>query len=232
MNSPILPKLPYTVYYINLDRRPDRREHIEHVLQNNVAVRIPAVDFQNNFAPYIVHTSSVITIGLNACTCSHIIALYTFLTTSTDEYAFIAEDDIEDTYSQYWKPYHYDLLLSNKFDILQLQTTSDKYNNPMMTELPFSESGAALYKIRRNIAQKIVNTFFNPKTNTIDLTIYHYPVPDKLIWSFGSTYIIPMVSYLDVKDSDTMPDNKNMDTYWTNFFSNAKIKYLHFWKNL
>ncbi len=232
MNSPILPKLPYTVYYINLDRRPDRRKHIEHVLQNNVAVRIPAVDFQNNFAPYTVHKSIEITQGPNACTCSHIIALYTFLTTSTDEYAFIAEDDIEDTYSQYWKPYHYELLLSNKFDILQLQTTSDKYNNPMMTELPFSESGAALYRIRRDIAQKIVNTFFNPKTKTIDLTMYHYPVADKLIWEFGLTYIIPMVSYLDVKDSDTMPENKNMDMYWTNFFSNAKMKYLYFWKNL
>lgn len=228
----ILPKLPYTIYYINLDRRPDRRTHMEHVLQNNDAVRIQAVDYQNNFAPYIVLKHSVVTLGLYAGSCSHIIALNTFLTTSTDEYAFIAEDDIEDLYSQYWKPYHYDLLTSDKFDILQMQTTSDKYNNSRLTEIRLHESGAAFYRIRRNIAQRIVDRFYNKATNTIDLRLHSYPVADKLIWDFGSVYLIPMISYLDVKDSDTMPEeNKNMNEYWTNFFSNAKTKYLQYWKH-
>jgi hypothetical protein len=228
----VLPKLPYTIYYINLDRRPDRRAHMEHVLQKNTAVRIQAVDFQNNFAPYNVLKYSAVTLGLYAGSCSHIIALDTFLTTSTDEYAFIAEDDIEDTYSQYWKQYHYDLLTSDKFDILQMQTTSDKYNNSGLTEIQLHESGAALYRIRRNIAQRIVDRFFNKATNTIDLTLHHYPVADKLVWDFGTVYLIPMVSYLDVKDSDTMPENKTMNDYWSNFFSNAKTKYLHYWKNV
>jgi GR25 family glycosyltransferase involved in LPS biosynthesis len=227
----ILPKLPYTIYYINLDRRPDRRKHMEHILQNNTAIRIQAVDYQNNFAPYNVLKHSVVTLGLYAGSCSHIIALNTFLTTSTDEYAFIAEDDIEDTYSQYWKPYHYDLLTSDKFDILQMQTTSDKYNNSRLTEIRLQESGAAFYRIRRNIAQKIVDTFYNKAT--INLTLHNYPVADKLIWDFGTVFLIPMVSYLDVKDSDTMPEqNKNMNEYWINFFSNAKAKYLHYWKNI
>ena len=232
MNTDILPKLPYNIYYINLDRRPDRRIHMEHILQNNTSARIQAVDYQNNFSPYNVLKGEKITLGLYAGTCSHIIALNTYLTTSTDEYAFIAEDDIENTYSQYWKKYHYDLLTSDKFDILQMQTTSDKYNNNNMTEIKLSESGAALYRIRRNIAQKIVDTFYNKVTNTIDLTIHNYPVADKLIWDFGSVYLIPMVSYLNVKDSDTMPENNDMNEYWTNFFSNAKIKYLQYWKNI
>ena len=227
----ILPKLPYTIYYINLDRRPDRRKHMEHILQNNTTIRIQAVDYQNNFAPYTVLKHSVVTLGLYAGSCSHIIALNTFLTTSTDEYAFIAEDDIEDIYSQYWKPYHYDLLTSDKFDILQMQTTSDKYNNSRLTEIRLQESGAAFYRIRRSIAQKIVDTFYNKAT--INLTLHNYPVADKLIWDFGTVFLIPMVSYLDVKDSDTMPEQtKNMNEYWINFFSNAKAKYLHYWKNI
>jgi hypothetical protein len=205
---------------------------MEHILQNNTSVRIQAVDYQNNFSPYNVLKGEKITLGLYAGTCSHIIALNTYLTTSTDEYAFIAEDDIENTYSQYWKKYHYDLLTSDKFDILQMQTTSDKYNNNNMTEIKLSESGAALYRIRRNIAQKIVDTFYNKVTNTIDLTIHNYPVADKLIWDFGYVYLIPMVSYLNVKDSDTMPENNDMNEYWTNFFSNAKTKYLQYWKNI
>ena len=228
----ILPKLPYTIYYINLDRRPDRRTHVEHVLQNNDAVRIPAVDSQNNFAPYTVLKHPRLKMGEHGCVCSHIIALNTFLTTSTDEYAFIAEDDIEDIYSQYWKQYHYDLLTSDKFDILQMQTTSDKYNNSSLTEIVLRESGAAFYRIRRNIAQRIVERFYNKATNTIDLRLHHHPVADNLVWDFGYVYLIPMVSYLDVKDSDTMPDNKNMNEYWTNFFSNAKTKYLQYCKNV
>jgi GR25 family glycosyltransferase involved in LPS biosynthesis len=226
----ILPKLPYTIYYINLDRRPDRRKHMEHILQNNTAIRIQAVDYQNNFAPYNVIAHPLLNQGEHGCVCSHIIALNTFLTTSNDEYAFIAEDDIEDTYSQYWKQYHYDLLTSDKFDILQMQTTSDKYNNNYLTEINLCESGTAFYRIRRNIAQKIVDTFYNKAT--INLTLHNYPVADKLIWVFGSVFLIPMVSYLDVKDSDTMPENKNMNEYWINFFSNAKAKYLHYWKNI
>lgn len=225
-----LPKLPYTIYYINLDRRPDRRKHMEHILQNNSAVRIQAVDYQNNFAPYNVIAHPRLNQGEHGCVCSHIIALNAFLTTSTDEYAFIAEDDIEDTYSQYWKLYHYDLLTSDKFDILQMQTTSDKYNNSRLTEINLCESGAAFYRIRRSIAQKIVDTFYNKAT--INLTLHNYPVADKLIWDFGTVFLIPMVSYLDVKDSDTMPKNKNMNEYWINFFSNAKAKYLHYWKNI
>jgi GR25 family glycosyltransferase involved in LPS biosynthesis len=228
----ILPKLPYTIYYINLDRRPDRRTHIEHILQNNDAVRIQSVDYQNNFAPYTVLQHPRLKMGEHGCVCSHIIALNTFLTTSTDEYAFIAEDDIENIYSQYWKPYHYNLLTSDKFDILQMQTTSDKYNNSRLTEIQLQESGAAFYRIRRNIAQRIVERFYNKATNTIDLRLHSYPVADKLIWDFGSVYLIPMISYLDVKDSDTMPDNKNMNEYWTNFFSNAKTKYLQYWKDV
>ena len=232
MNTTILPKLPYTIYYINLDRRPDRRTHMEHVLKNNTALRISAVDYQNNFAPYNVIKHSGLILGEHGCICSHIIALNMYLTTSTDEYAFIAEDDIENTYSQYWKKYHYDLLTSDKFDILQMQTTSDKYNNSSMTEIKFRESGAAFYRIRRNIAQKIVDTFYNKITNTINLTLHNYPVADNLIWDFGSVYLIPMISYLNVKDSDTMPENINMNEYWTNFFSNAKTKYLQYWKNI
>jgi GR25 family glycosyltransferase involved in LPS biosynthesis len=225
-----LPKLPYTIYYINLDRRPDRRKHMEHILQNNTAIRIQAVDYQNNFIPYNVIAHPRLNQGEHGCVCSHIIALNTFLTTSNDEYAFIAEDDIEDTYSQYWKQYHYDLLTSDKFDILQMQTTSDKYNNNYLTEINLCESGTAFYRIRRSIAQKIVDTFYNKAT--INLTLHNYPVADKLIWDFGTVFLIPMVSYLDVKDSDTMPKNKNMNEYWINFFSNAKAKYLHYWKNI
>ena len=36
----------------------------------------------------------------------------------------------------------------------------------------------------------------------------------------------------DVKDSDTMEDNKDMNEYWTNYFNNGKNNYLNLWKNI
>ena len=55
MNSDPLPKLPWNIYWINLDRRPDRKAHMEKLLVNNSdnSFRIQAVDCENNFYYWI-----------------------------------------------------------------------------------------------------------------------------------------------------------------------------------
>ena len=100
MEKKIIPKLPWNIYWINLDRRPDRRKHMEEILENNKenSFRIQAVDYKNDFSPYKVIQHSKLNGGEHGCTCSHIKALHYFLTTSTDEYCFIAEDDLCDHY--------------------------------------------------------------------------------------------------------------------------------------
>ena len=55
---------------------------------------------------------------------------------------------------------------------------------------------------------------------------------DNLIWHYGNVYLIPMISYIDAKDSETTKEDKNMNTYWINYFQNAKNKYLNYWKSL
>ena len=63
-----------------MDRRPDRKEHMEKMLVNNIenSVRIQAVDYKNNFIPYNVIGHPRVIPGLIACTCSHIKALTYF----------------------------------------------------------------------------------------------------------------------------------------------------------
>ena len=228
-----LPKMPWNIYWINLDRRPDRKEHMEKMLVNNIenSVRIEAIDYKNNFIPYNVIGHPRVIPGLIACTCSHIKALTYFLENSQDEYCFIAEDDISNVYSQYWQEKHYDYLISNDYDILQLQTTADTFNNIDLIPEKKSNSGAAFYKISRNIAIKIIENHFDKESQTFNLSNHSYPVPDHLIWSYGETYMLPMFSYLDVKDSDTS-DETTMNDYWSQFFQNAKNKYLSMWKNI
>ena len=229
-----LPKLPWNIYWINLDRRPDRKEHMETLLINNIenSFRIQAVDYKNNLNPYNVIKHPNVIPGLIACTCSHIKALSYFLENSKDDFCFIAEDDLSNEYSTYWQKKHYDYLISNDYEILQLQTTADTFDNNELIPEKKSNSGATIYRISRKIATKIIENHFDEKTLTINLSNHNYPVPDNLIWSYDETYLLPMFSYLDVKDSDTDQDNNHMNDYWTNFFQNAKNKYLSMWKNI
>ena len=235
MDKTILPKLPWNIYWINLDRRPDRKEHMEKILINNKenSFRIQAVDYKNNFYPYTVIQHSKLNGGEHGCTCSHIKALHYFLTTSTDEYCFIAEDDLSNEYSDYWQDKHYDLLKNNNYEILQLQTTTDIYNNNEGTMTPENNpsNGTTIYKIHRNIAKKIINNHYDNTNLIINLSNHNNALTDNFIWSFGDTYLLPMFSYLDAIDSDTNSNNKTMGLYYVNYFIQAKNKYLNFWKN-
>jgi len=235
MDKTILPKLPWNIYWINLDRRPDRKEHMEKILINNKenSFRIQAVDYKNNFYPYNVIQHSKLNGGEHGCTCSHIKALHYFLTTSTDEYCFIAEDDLSNEYSDYWQDKHYDLLKNNNYEILQLQTTTDIYNNNEGTMTPENNpsNGTTIYKIHRNIAKKIINNHYDNTNLIINLSNHNNALTDNFIWSFGDTYLLPMFSYLDAIDSDTNSNNKTMGLYYVNYFIQAKNKYLNFWKN-
>jgi len=231
MNKPI-PKLPYNIYWINLDRRPDRKEHMKTILVNNKDnnFRISAIDYKNNFKPYTIIGNSKINAGEHGCISSHIKALHYFLNNSVDKYCFIAEDDLSNIYSEYWQEKHYNYLQNSNYDILQLQTTSNVYNNKNMTLEKMQNSGTTFYRIKRNIAEKIVKNHFYEKNLTINLSNFNHPVADRLLWSYGIVYLLPMFSYVNVEDSETNPENINL--YWKNFFQNAKNKYLNYWKEL
>lgn len=229
-----IPKLPWNIYWINLDRRPDRKQHMERLLINNQenSFRIQAVDYANNFYPYNVIKHPKLKDGEHGCTSSHIKALSYFLENTSDEFCFITEDDLSNKYSAYWQDKHFEYLRTGSYEILQLQTTTDCFNNVDFIPENKSSSGAAFYKIHRKIATKIVENHFDKKTLTINFTSHHHPVADLFIWSFGDTYLLPMFTYVDVKDSDTTPSNNDLNGKWIRFFQNAKNKYLYMWQNL
>ena len=236
MNSDPLPKLPWNIYWINLDRRPDRKAHMEKLLENNSdnSFRIQAIDCENNFYPYNIIKNKALNGGEHGCVSSHIKALAYFLENSEDEYCFISEDDVLNSYSIFWKEYHYELIHNKDLDIIQMQTTTDFYNDNNLKEIHIkvSTSGACFYRIKRAIAEKIIANHYDTSSNTIHLSNHINPVADNLIWHYGNVYLIPMISYIDAKDSETTKENKNMNTYWINYFQNAKNKYLNYWKSL
>lgn len=230
-----LPKLPWKIYWINLDRRPDRREHMENLLKNNNHERIPAVDFKNNFNPYKIILHSKLNPPQHGCTASHIKALQHYLNESNDKLCFIAEDDCYAEYCPYWKKQHFDLLKDESIEILQMSTTSNLYDTPsLIPENKFSAC-TAFYLIRRDIAEKIINNFFI-KDDILDFSKQKdIPIADSIIWKFGKTKLLPMISLstIDENPSDISNFvNRYENVYWKNFFYGAIEKYLNFWKNL
>tara|TARA_Y100000389_G_C17458028_1_gene519548 strand:- start:2189 stop:2848 length:660 start_codon:yes stop_codon:yes gene_type:complete len=207
---------------------------METILVNNQQnnFRIKAVDYKDNFSPYNVIKHPMLNAGELGCTCSHIIALKTFVESTTDPYCFIAEDDLSDMYSPYWTEKHMKMLIHTTYDVFQLQTTSNVYENIEMALNPENKcgSGTTIYRISRSLAKSIVNNHFQTESNSFYLLNHNHPVADNLIYSYANTYLLPMFTYVNVHDSDTNYDeNTNMNEYWVNFFEDAKIKYLNMW---
>ena len=232
MSNPI-PKLPWNIYWINLDRRPDRKKHMTQILTNNKenSHRIKAIDYKNNYQPYNVIKHPKLNKGEHGCTCSHIVAMSYFLDNSDDDFCFIVEDDLLDKYSPYWQPMHYDILKS-KYDMVQLQLNNHVYNNFSLKLEKNYGTGTAIYKISRKLAKYFVQLFLNKDTMTIDLSKHASPIADHLLYN-KDTYVIPMFTVLDVTDSDTAiyPNGeKELDPWSKQYYNNIKNKHLQFWK--
>lgn len=236
-NSPI-PKLPWNIYWINLDSRTDRKIHMEKLLSKNTHYRISAVDYKNNFEPYKFISKYNLRLPQYACTISHIKALKTYLNNKDDNnpYCFISEDDCYSLYCSYWQERHFELFKENiNLDILQMCTTSDGYNDVNLNIQNMCSSCTAFYMIKRNIAKNIVDTFIE-SNNVINFNKSNYiPIADNIIWKFGDTKLIPMISLstIDYNFSDISPNyNKYENNQWEKYFKDAILKYLNYWKNI
>jgi GR25 family glycosyltransferase involved in LPS biosynthesis len=206
-------------------------------LSFNKNYRIPAIDYMDNLKPYTIVSSYNLRPAQYGCTLSHINALYIFLNNKedTNPYCFISEDDCYTLYCPYWEKKHYDLFTDKSIEILQMCTTSNTYNDRNLNTENKSSSCTAFYMIKRSIAEKIVNTFLvAPNVINFDNS-KHIPITDNLIWKFGDTKLIPMISLssIDVNYSDISPNiNKYDNEHWENYFKGAITKYFNFWKNI
>ncbi len=134
-------KIP--IYWINLDRSPDRKILMENQLKDyNIEnhQRIEGIDGKNlEFSEYSEKCTDITVFEL-ACTLSHLKAIET-AHTNGDEYALIFEDDCSFEYVKYQK-HTIDELIGkmnkehNKWNILQLCTSGRIDQNERMRDNP------------------------------------------------------------------------------------------------
>lgn len=187
------------IYWINLDRSPDRRKRMKKmfkdpVFQGKKIIRISAVDGK---APDIDQVLNANFQGMQpekyentiyACTLSHINAIRDFKK-SNDKVALIMEDDSTLEFKKYWKKTTKQIMdeAPSDWDIIQLTyTIIDKIPKKIYTKNNRKYYGTGAYIINKNNIN-----ISNPIKLTSD------PAADVYLYNIFNTYTYkyPMFTY-------------------------------------
>lgn len=212
------------IYWINLDRSPDRRTQMESLLENKVFDGIPnqrivAFDGKNNsklvFSKLNIPPPKKQTNTEYACLLSHLEAIRTFHE-SEHNVCLIFEDDVTLEFQKYWTksvkqiienaPRDWDILLlsymykgkSNKF--YSWDTNNDEYDNAINYYSGIS------YLINKHGSSKIMKTYHNGIYNLSSNTTH---VADSHIYELTNSYAYkyPMFIYKTVNNSTIHSDH-------------------------
>jgi len=199
------------VYWINLDRSPERRETMSNMFQTQVFIDIPntrfsAIDGKTVDVFSFLDASEKENPQLNdveyACLLSHLEVIRTF-SESEHNVALIMEDDMTLEFLPYWKKTVGEIMKKapEDWEVIQLCYNGEIPENEYQ---PWSyQFSTGAYLINQKGAQKLMNLREND--------IYHlkkHPNPpflhaDSFIFSYLTTYCYkyPMFIYKDENDS-------------------------------
>ena len=162
------------LYYINLDRRSDRRSHMERMLSDagiTNATRITATDGQRA-ASSITAPPSGLSWSETACLVSHLRAIREWLESSESQTALICEDDLSfETVPRWgcgWGAIETALKLAKlpdgaDWDVVQLAViyTPGRPTVISLHERIPEDWSACAYLIRRPYAEKLISTYWD-----------------------------------------------------------------------
>jgi len=227
------------IYWINLDRAKDRKQHMENIFKDEIfknkkIIRISAIDYKKkNLLKYFTTSYQRATEPEYACLISHLETIRIFSETNYKN-ALILEDDISIDYKKYWIKTINEIIKDSPKDweILKLCITieyniknfKDLYTNWNKTIIPLSYNhnnelrleadwGAQSYLINNKSAKKFIKNIYHNKKFVLDDCIPHYS--DFFIYKLLNTYIYkyPYFTY-----------NEGNKTYIQNYGSKKYIK--------
>ena len=207
------------VYFINLDRRPDRRAEAEaeFAAYGLRAERISATDGKRAFgivdcAPSNLRPAEI------ACSVSHLRAIKYWLENGGGDCAIIAEDDISLELVPRWGCDWGEIAAAIRrrcpaWEIVQLGviTTPGVTAVGNLHKRAPTDWGTVAYMIRRPYAERLVAQYWNAATarwRLDDMGVPYRLVADELLYRFSSQcYTIPLLVARDA-DSDIQPAGK------------------------
>jgi hypothetical protein len=227
------------VYYINLDRRPDRRAHFEAIAAAaglKDATRTVAVDGIKARALIKGAPPAALSVNELACLISHLRAIREWLETSDSEFAFICEDDVSFETAAHWGCNWSAILGILKeekmpsgadWDVIQAALTYVPELPAIMNLHPRlgQDWCAAAYLLRRSYAEKLIDTHW-------DVTTRRWTIPEgagkptsENLILHGNCLSIPLFTYINT-GSDIQ--SKEHTAVWHN---SSRERVLAAWKS-
>jgi GR25 family glycosyltransferase involved in LPS biosynthesis len=212
------------IYWINLDRSPDRRFQMESMFENNVFKGIPnqrisAFDGKKDpklvFSKLNILSSKKQTNIEYACLLSHLETIKTFHE-SENKVALIFEDDVNLEFKKYWNKTVKQIMENapSDWEIILLsyiyKDTTNKFYNWDKTNDDYDDAtnyySGISYLINKNGSSKIMKTYNNGIYTLAKDTVH---VADSHIYEITNSYAYkyPMFIYATVNNSTIHADH-------------------------
>jgi len=236
-----LKKTPH-IFYLNLDKRKDKKEYIEkqfQLLNIENFTRVSANKFSDD--TFGVWKNKIIGDPLNEV--SRLSTLLNQFQTIIDWYdsnisdcCIIAEDDVNFLTAKYW-PFTWEYFFSRlpcNWDCVQLHVIGEHFVPMGLTKRSKNNHSAACYLINRNFASKLKEMhyidgrfkFYDNYGYDQSWPKYHYQSADFVPYQIGITYTFPLFITNSDFTSDSYKNSKNF------MAKKSDLVILEWWKNL
>lgn len=234
-------KVPH-IFYLNLNKRKDKREYIEKQFQllgiknfTRISADRFSVNSFNSWKTKIVNEPSNEVSRLSTLL-NQLQTIIDWYDSNSSEYCIIAEDDINFLTAKYW-PFTWEYFFSKlpcNWDCVQLHVIGEHFIPMGLSNRSNNNHSAACYLINRNLASKLKEMhysqgkfkFYNNYGYDQSWPEYHYQSADFVPYKVGVTYTFPLF----VTNSDFLSDNYK---YSKNFMAKrSDLVVLEWWKNL
>jgi len=208
-----LKNLP-SIYYLNLDNQPDRRNFMEEQFKYweiENYTRISAYDGRNDDLSQIIHGSypEDMTSGEVGCVTSHLKAINQWYTTTKEPYLMVMEDDCWLETVKYWN-FSWDNFIYRVpycWDVLQLSIICTGNIHVTIHNRFVNDFSTACYVITRHHAEKLIKYHVRGDKYKLDNNVKPRAVADDLIYNSGCTFSSPLFLYKLDLGSTIHPDH-------------------------
>ncbi|NBW58334.1 glycosyltransferase family 25 protein [bacterium] len=208
-----LKNLP-SIYYLNLDSQPERREFMESQFKYweiENYTRISAYDGRDDDLSEIISGSypENMTSGEVGCVTSHLKAIKQWYETTNEPYLMVMEDDCWLEPAKYWDFSWSDFISRMPYcwDVLQLSIICTGNIHVTIHNRFVNDFSTACYVITRHHAKKLITYHVRGEKYKLDNNVRPRAVADDLIYNSGCTFSSPIFLYNLDLGSTIHPDH-------------------------
>lgn len=230
-----------TINCISLEESEDRRLILENQFKEyginyiNFLISKRFIIGNDKIKGKLVHTLNE---GTTGCCVSHLKNIKRWLENTNEEIGFFCEDDLSLETVQYWNNNFNELIeeVPKDWDCIQLLTIRSDNIELKARERLWNDWGVTAYILKRDYAQKIINTYFKDDTFILELPEPNasiQPLIENLIFLLGKTYVLPLfIENIKIPSTFVKTDNDvNAATLHKNNHILAANTVLTLWKN-